>query len=114
MTPPIKYPQLHDRCVMAKLIDECGTSKAIAQKIGCKYTAVSTARQRLGMSNPNGAPPKYPQLHDPTALKQLMIECGTYTAVARKIGCDISTVCFAVQGLRRKKRNDKQLRGGEQ
>lgn len=98
MSRPISFPQLRDPLVLIKLMRDFGTDKAIAREVGCATNTVKMYRQRMGWykRESRGAPVKYPQLHDPVELKRLMDECGTYAEVARKIGCDDSTVCKAV------------------
>lgn len=102
----IKYPQLYNRQILEKLIDDYGTDNAIAKQIGCYWTTVCRARHRMGMKKPYGGQEKYPVLHDPAALKQLLAECGSYSAVARKIGCGKWTVRDAVAKLRLEERKE--------
>lgn len=61
---------------------------------------------------------KYPQLHDPVQLQQLMDDCGSVHAVARKLGCSASAVCrqckrMDISGMRRygRLRDPDMLRG---
>lgn len=104
--PPIKYPQLHDPVAMAQQMAKYGTDKVIAQKIGCAYGTFRRARRKMGLTKTCGGWIKYPVLHDPAALKQLLTECGSYRAVARKVGCQIGTVWYAVAKLREEERKE--------
>lgn len=106
MTRPAKYPELHDRNALEKLIEEYGTDGAVARELGCDTSAVARARYRFGLESNWKA---YPELHERRTMKKLMAVCSTDKEIAREIGCSISAVAWNRRRLGYKKRRGSQV-----
>lgn len=90
-----KYPELYDPKQLKQLMDECGTGKAVARKLGCDAKTVWRACRLMGMDIIHS----YPELRNPEALRALQEKYITDAGIAHQLGCTKQAVWYARKAL---------------